>query len=121
MVLISKTFPSRFLRGDEIVGHEVNVTISAVKLEKARNNQTQKDEEVYVLYFKDKDRGVILKKQRAQDVCMLTGSDDTDKWVGQTVCIYTEKKSAFGKIQNLIRFKEAAPLTVTNDNQSSLD
>lgn len=118
MVLISKTFPSRFLKGDEVVGHEVNVTISAVKTEKARNQQTQKEEDVLVVYFKDKDRGVILKKQRAMDICGVTGSDDTDKWIGQTVCIYTEKKSAFGKMQNLIRFKEAIPLT--NAKQPSL-
>jgi hypothetical protein len=107
---ITQEFPSRFLKGTEIAGKQSNVIISGVKKEKVRSRTTNKEEPVLVVYFKDHDRGVVLKKERANDIVSVLGSDDTDGWIGQSVCIFTEKKNAFGGIQDCIRFKEAIPV-----------
>ena len=102
---ITQEFPNRFLKGDEIVGKAVNVIITGVKKEKVHSRATNKEESVLVVYFKDKDRGVILKKERANDIVTVVGSEDTDAWTGQMVCLFTEKKNAFGGTFNVIRFK----------------
>lgn len=103
---ILKEFPGRFLKGDEIANSEIPVVIREVKKEKVHSRATNKEEIVLVVYFKNKDRGVVLKKERSLDLVNVTGSDDTDGWIGQTVTLYTEKKNAFGKIRNVLRFKK---------------
>ncbi len=103
---ILKEFPTRFLSGDEIVGKSVDVTIREVRKEKVYSPKNNKKDEVLVIYFEGKDRGVCIKKQRAKELVSLTGSDDTDKWKSKKVNLFTEKKEAFGRTQNVIHFRE---------------
>jgi hypothetical protein len=102
---ISEEFPSRFLNGKDIVGTDVPVTIQAVKKEKAFSKQKNEEEIILVVYFKDKKKGVVLKKTRANDLKNIVGSDDTDRWINTQVIMYTEKKNAGGKMVDSIRFK----------------
>ena len=104
---INKEYPSRFLRGEEIAGKEIPVTIKSVKKEQYHSRKTNKKEETLVVYFADKERGVALGKERAYDLAQATGSDDTDGWLGQKVILFTEKRNAFGKSLDVIRFKSA--------------
>jgi len=121
-MLISKLFPSRFLKGSDIVGKEINVTIREVKNEKVFSQQTKKQEVVLVLYFENKEKGIIMKKTRSNDVVQITGSDDTDGWKGKTICMYTEKKSAGGEMHDVIRFKKQAenPDTLPEEDKKNL-
>lgn len=105
--LISKEMPSRFLSGDEIVGRAVDVTIRDIKKEKARSPKTNKEENVIVVYFVGKDRGVCLGKERAKELVTICQSDDTDAWKGQVVRLFTIKKFAFGKENNILHFAKA--------------
>lgn len=103
---INKEYPSRFLRGDEVVAHApMELAIKDIKKEQYHSRKTNKKEQTLVVYFKDKERGVALGKQRAQDLVAACGSDNTEDWLGQVVTLYIEKKDAFGKILNVIRFK----------------
>lgn len=106
---ITKEFPGRFVRGDDIVGHEVNVTIRDVKKDLVFSPTKQKKEQALVVFFEKKDKGVLLSKTRAMDIKAITGSDDTDGWIGKTVCMFVVQKDAFGKMQNIIRFKKPIP------------
>ncbi len=101
---ISKEYPSRFLRGEEVFGKAVNLKIKVIKKEKVFSMTTKKNEEVLVIYFEGKDRGVCLKKTRANDIKAIYG-DNTDGWAGKDIVMYTEKKEAFGKVLNVIRFR----------------
>ena len=104
--IISKEYPSRFIRGDEVVEHApFPLTIKDVKKEQYFSRKTNKKEQTLVVYFKEKERGVALGKQRAQDLSTACASDDTDAWKGQKITLYIEKKEAFGKTLNVIHFK----------------
>lgn len=103
---MSQEFPSRFLSGDEINGSIVPVTIKEVKREKVKEG-TKDEDEVLVVYFEGKERGVVLKKTRANELTKITGSDDSDDWTGKKVAMYTQKKKAFGDLVNVIHFKNA--------------
>jgi len=116
---ILKEFPTRFLSGDEIVGKAVEVTIREVRKEKVYSPKNNKKDEVLVIYFEGKERGVCIKKQRAKELMLITGSDDTDKWKGKKACMFTEPKEAFGKTQNVIHFRIAA--TSKEDLSRELD
>ena len=104
--LISKEFPSRFLKGEEISGKEVPVTIRDIKKELVYSRQTNKKGEVLVMYFQGKDRGVVMKKERSTDMKAITGSDDTDGWIGRKVVMFTQKRKAKDGVFDVIRFKE---------------
>ena len=105
--LITKEYPSRFLKGEEIADkEELHVKIKDVKKEQYFCPKTNKKEQTLVVYFEGATKGVALGKQRAYDLKDATGSDDTDNWGGKTVTLYTEKKNAFGKINDVIRFKK---------------
>lgn len=103
--LISKEFPSRFLKGDEITGKEVPVTVKDIKKELVYSRQTNKKDEVLVMYFQGKERGVVMKKERSTDMKAITGSDDTDGWIGKKVIMFTQKRKAKDGIFDVIRFK----------------
>ena len=107
-----KEFPSRFLKGDEIAGKEVPVTVKDIKKELVHSRQTNKKDEVLVMYFKDKERGVVMKKERSSDMKSITGSDDTDGWIGKTVIMYTQKRKMKDGIVDVIRFKQAVPASL---------
>lgn len=103
--LISKEFPSRFLKGEEFAGKEVAVTVKDIKKELVYSRQTNKKDEVLVMYFQGKERGVVMKKERSNDLKAITGSDDTDGWIGKKVVMYTQKKKMKDGIVDVIRFK----------------
>lgn len=105
---ISQEFPSRFLKGEDISGKEVNVTIESIKKENVFSRQKNEKSSVLVVYFKDKTKGVICKKERSTDLKNVLGSDDTDGWIGQTVCMFTEKRKMKDGVVDVIRFKAAA-------------
>ena len=117
---VSKEFPSRFLKGDEIVGREVPVVIKEIRKENVYSRQTNKNDQVLVVYFMGKERGVILKKERANDIKQIIGSDDTDNWLGRTVRMVTEKRKAGTGIYDVIRFKEPAPDELTPEEKKVL-
>jgi len=81
----------------------MQLTIREVKKENAYNRNTNKNDQVIVVYFEGKDRGVVVKKQRAMDIKALYG-DDTDQWKGKVVRLYTEKKKVKDGIVDVIRF-----------------
>lgn len=100
-------FQSRFLSGSEIGSRIVPLTITEVKKEQVPSNPmnpASKQIDCYVVYFKGKERGVKLGKERAHELQALLG-DDTDKWVNKEVHAYTASKSIKGKIMPVIHFK----------------
>lgn len=116
--LISKEFPSRFLKGDEVGDKELDLNIREIKREKVYSRQTNKDDLVLVVYFDGKDRGVIIKKERANDIKAIYG-DDTDNWKGKPVRLYTVKKKVRDGIVDVIRFKVPPSLSKELDNAST--
>lgn len=118
---ISQEFPSRFLSGDEINGSVVPVTIREAKKETV-NAGTKDEEQVLVIYFEGKDRGVRLNKTRSNEIkSALGGLDDTDQWVGQRVALYSEKMKAFGEWHNVLHFKASDELPAIQADEEAVD
>jgi len=115
--IITKEYPSRFLKGEEIEGQELHVKIKDVKKEQYFCQKTNKKEQTLVVYFEGASKGVALGKQRAYDLKEATGSDDTDDWKGKTVTLYTEKKNAFGRINDVVRFKKCTDANSTDKDE----
>ena len=54
------------------------------------------------------DRGLILNKTNALSLVDITGSDDSDEWVGQRVEIYATRVPFQGKMVNALRLRRPA-------------
>lgn len=115
-------FPSKYLRAADLNGHEPVVTIERVEME------TLGDDRKPVVYFKGKDKGLVLNKTNFNAIEDISGEDDTDNWQGTKVKLITMKVEFQGKRVPAIRIEEASaepkkrmpppePLDVPDDSE----
>lgn len=94
-------FPSKYLRAADLNGHEPVVTIDRVAME------TLGDDRKPVVYFKGKDKGVVLNKTNFNAIEDISGEEDTDNWGGTKVKLVVVKVEFQGKRVPAIRIEEA--------------
>jgi hypothetical protein len=93
---ISEEFPSKFLKAADLGGREVKVTMANVEREKIG------DDTKPVLYFKGKEKGVVLNKTNASTIGDAYG-DDTDDWYDQPLILFSVMVDFQGKVGPAIR------------------
>ena len=109
---INGAFPSKYLRAADLLDQETGeytqpvVTIEHVVMEPVGQDRTMKP----VVFFKGKDKGVVLNKTNSKVLINITGSTDTDKWMGIQIKLYVAEVSFQGEMVDAIRFK--SPLAV---------
>ena len=103
---MTEMFPSRWLKGEDLQGHEPTVTIARVTFERIQQ-QDGTEEEKPVVWFQGKDKALILNRTNADAIAELYG-DETDAWPGCSIKLVTERVSAFGKMHDAIRIRTAA-------------
>ncbi len=68
---INEAFPSNYLKAADLQDREVTVTMADVKMEKLGDDSRP------VLYFRGKEKGLVLNKTNANNIASRYG-DDTD-------------------------------------------
>lgn len=101
---ISSAFPSKFLKASDLHGKEVRVEIFDVRMEDVAGDGS---EEKPVVYFKDKQKGLVLNKTNAGKLEVHFG-DDTDDWLGKTILIYPDVTQFQGKTVDCLRVRVPA-------------
>lgn len=102
---IDTAFPSAFLKASDLGTSAPLVTIDRVEVEPAGRDREMKP----VLYFKGKEKGVVLNKTNSNMIATLTGSRDTDDWAGCQIRIYATTTEFGGETVECIRIKGAGP------------
>jgi hypothetical protein len=102
MPKLSEIYGGNYMKAEDIAGREVNVVIEEVSIMKDKD-----DKKKAVLHFKGKDKTLPVNVTNANMIEELLGTDDTDDWVGQRICLYTTKVDFQGKRVLAIRIKEA--------------
>ena len=87
---ISQAFPSKYLKSDEVGANRYTMTIANVMMEDVGDGDKP------VIYFSGAQKGMVLNKTNAEMIAYLYG-DDTDRWRGQQVELYTTMTSFQGK------------------------
>jgi len=95
---ISEEMPSKYLKAADLQGREVKVIMANVEREKIG------DDTKLVLYFKGKDRGVVLNKTNAFTISEAYG-DDTDDWYDQEIILLSVMVDFQGKVGPAIRMR----------------
>lgn len=93
---ISEEFPSQFLKAADLGGREVRVMMGRVERESIGQDKK------LVLYFKGKEKGLVLNKTNAGTIGDFYG-DDTDDWYDQPLILFSVKTDFQGKPVDAIR------------------
>lgn len=87
---ISEEFPSKYLKASDLKGQEVRVTMSNVEKEKMGEDTK------LALYFKGKEKAMILNKTNSTTISDFYG-DDTADWYDQPVILFSVMTEYQGK------------------------
>jgi len=95
---IRDLFPSRYLKAEDLGAREVEVEITAVKVEDV-NNETKA-----VLYSNGSKKGLVLNKTNA-DVIAYSLGDDSDLWIGKKIVLFPTRTQFQGKLVPCVRVR----------------
>ena len=93
---ISESFPSKYLKASDLQNREVRLTMANVQMEKLG------DDEKPVLYFKAKEKGLVLNKTNANTIGDAYG-DDSEDWYDQPIILFSVMTDFQGKVGPAIR------------------
>lgn len=117
---IQDAFPSKYLKASDLNGREPIVTIKGVKYEAVGRDKEMKA----VVYFKGKDKGIVLNKTNATKITKIVGSSETDDWRGHQIKLYSTETEFGGETVECIRIKPATappPPPEPDDDRDSDD
>jgi hypothetical protein len=97
---ISSAFPSKFLKAADLMGRNITVEIDRVEMDDVGGDDGDKP----ILYFKGKEKGLVLNKTNAQTISLVYG-DDTDDWAGGKLLLFEAQVSFQGKNVAAIRVR----------------
>jgi hypothetical protein len=99
---ISEEFPSQYLKASDLGGREVRVTMGRVEREEIGTDKK------LVLYFKGKEKGIVLNKTNANTIGDAYG-DDTDDWYDQPLILFSIRTEFQGKPVDGLRCRVPTP------------
>lgn len=117
---MSETFPSKYLKASDLQNREVRLTMANVQVEKLG------DDDKPVLYFKGKEKGLVLNKTNANTISDAYG-DESEEWYDQPLILFSVMTDFQGKVGPAIRCRvptakdnrQAAPAGKRSDPISS--
>jgi hypothetical protein len=102
MPKVSEMITSKFLRKEDFDEDQV-CTIKGVRLEDL--GQADKPESRWVIYFKERDKGMVLNVTTIRVLESAFG-DDTDHWIGNRVMVYVDPNVSFqGRVVGGLRLR----------------
>lgn len=100
---IADAFPSKYLKAGDLHDMEPIVTIDRVAFEPVGRDKEMKA----VLYFKGKEKGLILNKTNANKITELLQSGITEEWHDQRIRLYVTETNFGSDLVDCIRIKSA--------------
>jgi len=103
MALLKDLFPSKYLKADDLP-RPVLVTISDVAEETMNDGKAKP-----VVSFLEEEKSLVMNKTNAERIADITGSNNTDDWIGHQVVIYRDVVMFQGKTTPCVRVQPPAP------------
>ena len=102
---IDEVYPSKYLRGGDLAGHAVPVTIESVALESFYDSELKETVKKPVVYFQGKQKGVVLGKTLAFQFAEVLKSHDTEDWKGKQVMIFSARRVIYGQEREILQVR----------------
>lgn len=116
---INNLFPSKYLKAADLPEDEaVPLKIAKIKIEEVGPKKEPKP----VIYFENEEKGFVANKTNCRAIAALTGSDEIEDWIGQTIRLYRTEVEFQGDMVESIRVKRKPGTTKpTSVNQGPDD
>jgi hypothetical protein len=98
---IDQAFPSNYIKASDLAGRAVAVVIDRVEVEEVGRDKDRKP----ILYFRGKEKGLVLNKTNARKIAEMAGSQDTEDWAGVQIAIFPTTTEFGGETVECIRIK----------------
>ena len=107
---ISEAFPSKYLKASDLQNQSWTVTIKDCLIEEIGDHDRKP-----VLYFQEAEKGMVLNRTNA-DTIALHLSNDTDRWKGMKIEMFTQAVPFQGRSVPAIRVRPVTQQKVTDPN-----
>lgn len=98
---IGSAFPSKYLKAADLGENKVLVIIERVEVEDV-GAQGRKESKP-VLFFRGKDKGLVLNKTNARKIASILGTDETDEWQDGKIVLYATETEFQGETVDCVR------------------
>ena len=105
---ISEMFPDGYVKGEDLKGKHVTVTIVGVRRVVMRPNRHSPEITKYVLYSAEGTKGIVLSKTLAKQIARALGSEETEHWIGKRITLYPKPMVVAGVPRVAIRVRQGA-------------
>ena len=96
---IGEAFPSNYIKAHDLQGADVPVVISHVQTEDVGGEQLP------VIYFDNKTKGLVLNKTNATTIVEILGTDETTQWSGKRIVLFPTQTDYQGRQVSCIRVR----------------
>lgn len=101
----NELYPSKYLKASDVGDHKPVVTIESLKIEEL--GQGDKIDRRPILYFKDKEKGLVLNKTNNNTMIKLFGAE-TDAWIGKRIKLIVCEVQFKGEMVPALRISSLA-------------
>ena len=115
MANFRKCFPRKYLRTADVT-EPFEAKIKHVTFEEMPDGKMKP-----VAYVTGREPGFVLNITNCEALAQLTGSDETEKWIGAHVTIFTEQTRFGGKATQGLRLRGAWPPKQAEPDEPDLD
>ncbi len=98
---ISEMFSGSYLKAADLQGRRVSATIDRVEMETLGSGSDA--EQKPIVYFQNKEKGLVLNKTNGNMIAEIAGTEETDEWNGVKIALYPAKVDFQGKRVDAIR------------------
>lgn len=98
LMKIADAFPSKYLSAADLQDRTISVVIEIVSMEEVG------DDEKPIVYFRGKQKGLVLNKTNATTIALMHG-EDTDNWTGKVIALWPTQTEFQGRAVPCIRVK----------------
>jgi len=95
---IGNAFPSQYLKAADLNNRQIAVTIDRIEMEEVGDGRKP------VVYFQNKEKGLVLNKTNAETIAAIYGQE-TDDWGGGEIILYPTETDFQGKRVPAIRIR----------------
>lgn len=96
-------FKSKYLSYQDLRGRDVSLTIDHVEMAQMPNGGDKKP----AVYFRGKEKALLLNKTNFNTIVEATGKEDTDDWGGEKITIGPAETEFQGRIVDCIRVRRS--------------
>lgn len=99
---VSEAFPTKFISASDLQDRNHRVVMKHVEMDKVGEDTKP------ILYFRGKDKGLVLNKTNANSIASAYG-DDMDDWSGKELILFPTMTDYQGKQVEAVRVRAPMP------------